>query len=614
MRISFCPYTIFLMVIFSIFFLHTVFILNEDHTLMAAYELGDAGNIAYGIMSLFDYPIYSQHNYFFGQCWFFNDINFLLILLLKGIGQLLGFYDQSLFGVVDNQPLFNGTIRAVNFVFALASILLFFKLSNLLFNNKKISLVASLFFMFLPWSAVYSYWLKADATGLFFILLATWYLVKFIKQEQKLIYFYIAFISLILTTFSKMYHGFYLFPIFLLFFLSYCDRKKIGYFKGLFSYPLLKLLITLPIIYLIVVLIVHPYSIIDFGGGVNSARWMFMPWEVFLGMFKSLISGILRAANAAESISFTESFNTWFTFYKTEPIIYLNTLLFYLLIIPLFMRHKFSISSLFVTSVIFCNLYLVIVIYGNRSMHYELRYIYPIAPLLILNIVAFLLFIWKQLNALSLKKRYSLKILFAGLAIAFIMPIFAENILVTTNSLLARAAYQQSTLYQTRQFLLDNFSTFSQRKMLFDLGTAPVPPKMPWVKPHASVTWVPSKVINQKRYRKYLNPNAQIVWVSWESQFQSVDFIKTNKINPQFLILGKWRYNTYRHYIEKHHFRIMKTIKASHSKLASLSYWYPHSDNMQLKSFNTTLQLIELHRNPDLIIGPTVVFYHNRRN
>ncbi|EDN69412.1 membrane protein [Beggiatoa sp. PS] len=189
--------------------------------------MGDAGNLAYGIMSLFDYPIYSQHNYYFiGYGWIFNDINFFLILLLKGIGQLLGFYDQSLFGIVDNQPLFNATIRAVNFAFALASILLFLNLSNLLFDNKKISLVASLFFMFCPWSAVYSYWLKTDATGMFFILLSIWCLIKFIRQEQKLIYFYVAFISLILTTFSKMYHGFYLFPIFLLFFLSYCDRKK----------------------------------------------------------------------------------------------------------------------------------------------------------------------------------------------------------------------------------------------------------------------------------------------------------------------------------------------------------------------------------------------------
>ncbi|EDN69409.1 hypothetical protein BGP_2146 [Beggiatoa sp. PS] len=137
---------------------------------------------------------------------------------------------------------------------------------------------------------------------------------------------------------------------------------------------------------------------------------------------------------------------------------------------------------------------------------------------------------------------------------------------------------------------------------------------MPWVKPHASVTWVPSKVINKKRYHKYINPNAQVVWVSWESQSQSLDFINNNKINPQFLILGKWRYNAYRQYITKNHFRKIKTFQASNRELAALSYWYPHYDNTQLKNFNTTLKLIELHRNPNLIIGPTMVFYRNSGN
>ncbi|EDN69411.1 membrane protein [Beggiatoa sp. PS] len=105
-------------------------------------------------------------------------------------------------------------------------------------------------------------------------------------------------------------------------------------------------------------------------------------------------SGSAEAGHLA--VSFVKSFQNWITLYKNEPLIYLNLVLLYLLIIPVIIRHKFSISSLFVTSVIFCNLYFVIVMIGNRTMHYELRYIYPIAPLLILNIVAFLLFIWNN--------------------------------------------------------------------------------------------------------------------------------------------------------------------------------------------------------------------------
>ncbi|RKZ35439.1 MAG: hypothetical protein DRQ49_19420, partial [Gammaproteobacteria bacterium] len=328
MRIKFCPYTIGLIIIFSFLFLHTIFILNEDHSLMVAYETGDSGNLAYAVMRLFDYPIYNHHNNYFlsGYGWVFGDISFLVVMLLKAIGQLFGIYNQPIFGVIDDQPIFNSAMIAINFVFALISILLFFKLSNLLFENKKVSFIASLFFMLLPWAAIYSYWLKPDATGMVFILIAMLYLVKFVKQEPKPIYFYIAFISLVLTTFSKMYHGFILFPIFLIFFLTYCDKQGVNYLGYLFSKYFLKVLISSLFLYLLIAFIIHPYSIIDFGGGVYPARWMFMPWEVFLKFLSpSSYSGGESSGHMA--VPFVKSFYNWFILYKNEPIIYINALL-----------------------------------------------------------------------------------------------------------------------------------------------------------------------------------------------------------------------------------------------------------------------------------------------
>ena len=98
MRLNFCPYTAGLVIIFFTVFLHTIFLLNEDPTLMAIYESGDPGNLTYGIMSLFAHPVYSQHNYFFfGYGWPFSDISFIVVLLLKVIGQLFGFYNQPWF-------------------------------------------------------------------------------------------------------------------------------------------------------------------------------------------------------------------------------------------------------------------------------------------------------------------------------------------------------------------------------------------------------------------------------------------------------------------------------------------------------------------------------------
>lgn len=595
MRLNFCPYTTGLVVIFFIVFLHTVFILNEDPTLMAIYESGDPGNLAYEIMSLFNYPVYNQHNYFFsGYGWPFNDISFIVILLLKLIGQIFGFYEQPLFGLIDNQPLFNAVIRAVNFTVALVSIGLFFNLANRLFDNKKLAFLASLFFMFLPWAAIYSYWLHPDATGMVFILLSMLYTLKFI-QQPKLSYFYIAFISLILATFSKMYHGFYLLPIGFIFFISYCQQHGINYLTGLFSKPILKIVVSLPIIYVLVILIVHPYAIVDFGGGIYS-QWLFEPWRI-----------LDAEKNPHLTVPFITSFQQWLLLYQQEPLIYLNVVFLYLLIIPLLFKKQIAVSGLFVVSVLFCNFYLGLVIFGNRMMHFELRYIYPIAPLLILNSIAVIRFIWKQLGLLPVKiTRYG-QIIFAMGVSLYLLPVVAGNLLTTTNSLLARAAYQHSTFYQLRNFVLQNNEIFAQSKMLFDIGSAPVPPKLTWIRPHATLTWVPSRIIDKDLFREYIKPLAKLIWVSWESQEQSLAFIKDNE--PQFLILIAERSQAYHHYIRNNGFKPMMQFQASHEELLWFSYWFPEVNKPLKTLLQATHKLMEIYRHPNLTIGPTIVFY-----
>jgi len=611
MRIKFCPYTIILALVFSLLFLPTIFLLNEDHALMVAYETGDSGHLAYAVMSMFDYPIYNQHNYHYastGQL--FNAISFVVVLLLKSIGQLFGMYNQPIFGVIDDQPIFNSAMLAINFTSALLSILLFFKLANLLFANKPVSFVASLFFIFLPWAAVYSYWLKTDAIGMVFILIAILYLVKFIKEVPKLIYFYIAFISLVLTTLSKTYHGFLLFPIFLLFFLSHCDKQNISYLTYLFSKNFFKILVSLPVIYILIILIIHPYAIFDFGGGVYNERWMFMPWEILINMFSSLISSILNIltpdalalslnAMKGQPVDMSVNFYNWITLYRKEPIIYLNILLLYLLILPLFFRQKFKVSLLFTVSVISCSFYLLIVIYGNKSgLHYHLRYIYPIAPLLILNLVAFALYIWQQY--LTSKRNYA-KILGVGLGGLFILSAFAENILITTNSLLSKAAYQHSTIYKTREFMLNNSDIFAPRKILMGIGVAPLPFRLNWLKPPATVSW-----IARRGFKNYINPKADVFTLSWTTGDYGLKFIKN--IDIQFLILSESHSVFYKNYLRKNHFQPIKKFEPSEKELTKFTTWFPNV-NPEFNTFQATKKLLAIHRNPDTIIGSTIVIY-----
>jgi hypothetical protein len=582
MHFNFCPYTIFLVIIFSVVFGHSIFLLNEDHILMAAYELGDAGNIAHAIMNLFDYPIYNHHNYVIlsDYGWVLGDISFVVVLSLKLIGQLMGFYDQPIFGVVDDQMIFNGAIRAVNFAFAMSSIVLFFKLSVLLFENKKISLVASLFFMFVPWAAVYSYWLHPDASGMVFMMIALLSVVKFVKQEQKPSYFFVALASLELAALSKPSYLFILIPILLVFWVSYCEKNHLRYLTFLFSRQFFQISVLSLLMAIFILLMVHPYLIIEFSLAYNIQRFLF---DIY------------------QNHSLTQSFYNWFNVYKNEPLVYFNVLLLYLLIIPWLVKDKFSVSFLFVTSVLFCNAFLLITVWGMKYT-VTARYIYPIAPLLILNIVAFIIFIWNRLSS----KPY-LKIFVAGLGVFYLLTIFIKNILVTTNSLLARAAYQHSTLYHARQFLLNKPNSFSRSQMLFDLGTAIVPPKMTWVVPPAPMSWVPSEVISQVRYRRYIDPDAQIVWVPWESREYSLKFIGNKK--PAFLILNELSYETYRDYLNKNHFELISQFQASEPSLIALFYWFPSQRHVYLTRFSTLLKLIEVHRRSDLLIGPTILFY-----
>jgi hypothetical protein len=419
------------------------------------------------------------------------------------------------------------------------------------------------------------------------------YTVKFVKQEPKPIYFFIAFISLILTTFSKPYHGFFVLPVFLIFFLSYCDRYNVSYLGFFVSKTFFKIIIASAILFIFFIGLFLPY-IFESKGSPYSSQWLFTPWQVFRNFDFS---------------PFSYSFRGWLTVYKNEPLIYINLIFLYLLIIPLIFKKRFSLSFLFVISVIFCNLYLAFMIHGQRHF-FDARYIYPIAPLLILNIVAFLLFIWHQINTLTLVPKRSLTIIFISFVILSILPLFANNLLITTNSLLARSAYKHSTLYHARTFMLNNPKMFSHRKMLFDLGSPPVPPKSNWVKPTGSVTWVPSRMFRQQQFSQYINPDAQIIWVPWESIGYSLDFIKGMEL--QFLILLNGRYNEYQNYIVTKHFKLEKTFQASEPALIGLRYWFPYV-NDQLKSFQTTQKLIEIHRNPDVMIGPTIQFFRQTK-
>lgn len=435
-----------LTIIFSFFFLHAVFLFNDDVGLIVAVEV-DPGSITGSIMQLFNYPIYNQHNGYHTQYygWVFNDINFIVILLLKILGQSLGFYDKPIFNS-DFIPAFAGVIRTTTFSMGLISNLIFFNIANHLFKNEKLSFFATLFFMFVPLGSYFSYFIHPETTGMVFTLTAILYLVKF-TNVPKLRYFYISYISVILAALSKQPFTFVAVPILLVFFISYY------YEKNLTCKQFLKILLSMAVIGVFIILLVHPYALIEFSRFYESQRATLVGHQ--------------------STISLSQNFYNWANIYSGEILVSMNIILLIiaimLLAVNMFFRKIVAIHFLFIVSLSFCNVFLLIVIYGARLLVAP-TYLYPILPLLILNIMAVLVFIWGKLTQLHSGKYW--RFVFAITVTIYLLPIFSANWLVTTNNLLNRASYKNTTNYQARQFILENVA---RNNVIIHDVTIPVP-------------------------------------------------------------------------------------------------------------------------------------------
>jgi len=503
---------------------------------MMALEI-DPGSIASSTMQLFNLPIYNQHNGFHTRSygWVFTDINFVVIFWLKVIGQWFGFYDKPIFSA-DYIPIFLGAMRATTFTMGLISVIIFFKLSNLLFRNKKLAFLTTLFFMFDPLGSKFSYFVHPETTGMVFTLMAIWYLVKFLKNS-KVGYFYLSYISLVLTALSKQTFSFIFVPVLLIFFFSSCDQKKLTCFE--WSKQFLKVLFQLIGIGILILLLVHPYAIIE--------------------PAKFYASQQAVAGNHQSTITFAQSFYTWLAIYQNQFLIKINVAFFVLLSAYMFLRKVFSVHFLFIVSVIFCNVFLLVLIYGARLIVTP-TYLYPILPLLILNVVAVIIFIWEKLARLSKGKYWQLA--FALMVTIYLLPIFSANVLITTNALLNRITYKNTTNYQARQFILDNIP--AESSIVYD-------PSIPIPKNHTNScnSW-------------NCFPNDVTGFILLHKDYQWVDH------KPVY------------QYIADHQFELLKKIEAN------------TTINSPTDSFWQTKEWVRLWCDPNWLIGPNILIYQKK--
>jgi len=210
-------------------------------------------------------------------------------------------------------------------------------------------------------------------------------------------------------------------------------------------------------------------------------------------------------------------------------------------------------------SVIFCNVFLLVLIYGARLIVTP-TYLYPILPLLILNVVAVMVFVWEKLARLSKGKYWQLA--FALMVTIYLLPIFSANVLITTNALLNRIAYKNTTNYQARQFTLDHIRADSV--IVYD-PTIPIPAS------HNRACSFWTCVLGTNTDFIILHEGYQ--WVDHKPVYQ---------------------------YITDHQFELIKKIEAN------------TQINFPADSFWQTKELLEVWCDPSLLIGPNVLIYQKK--
>lgn len=372
-------------------------------------------------------PFLNPPSFQFSQNWIFDNILLGIITLIKNLGYLLGWYDTNQLND-DYLYDFAGIFRIVSFITGFISCILFFNLSKLLFKSELIAFFGTLLFMLHPIGSYFFYAVHPENMGMVFALIAIFYLVKFtIIQSHH--YFYIGYLNLILALLTNLVFVFILVPVLFCFFITYCQSEKISYSNILLSKKFAKTLLYTFGIPIAIIILIHPHIILEFYSFYGSQQ---------------MIGGAQTFTNRSLPIGLFD--------YKNDPTINMNMAILIVIIFYLISMRKNNISILFLTNLLYCNIFIAIMIYGSNA-HIPLNMFYTILPLLILNIMATIIFTLERLSTLAHSN--SLKFSLVLLLGVYFSPVFLTNILAITsaNDMLNRLTYN-TTQYQSKLFIM----------------------------------------------------------------------------------------------------------------------------------------------------------------
>jgi hypothetical protein len=413
---------LFLLFLFSAFYLPHAFILLEDIGLIGAYENDPGSHIEAMQTLLRSYNMHAgYHSKFYG--WTYFSLNFFLLLPIKIF--LLTFAIESKFFLYF-------AIRFILFVIGLASLAAFHQLVKKLFKNEFLALLAALFYIFSPVGFKFFYFIHPETTGSLFIFLAMLVLLEFIKEPSRKLYL-LGLIFLVLASLSKQIFFFIALPILFLFFHFYCVSSRKKYFEFIASKEFVEKLSKTAAIAVLTLFVIHPNAILELP---EFLQYQTQQREVFI--------------NGPYAITIEESFGKWLDLCLKIPLLnfFFITSPFILFIgLRSYFCDKKSQYLLAVFNTVFAWIILLLIAAFNRLL-IESQYLQPVYPFFILNFLVVCNFV---------QKNYCRKIANIFLAY-FIILTLALNICQVVPQVITRFFYKKSAAYQSYEYVKQNLT------------------------------------------------------------------------------------------------------------------------------------------------------------
>ena len=541
--------------LFIIFYGHTPFIGNEDINTVYFMEI-DAGSIVQTIQALFNKPIYRQFNGYHGRYygWAYYDINFYVLGVIRIV-------TKYIFKSVNINEI--AIIRFNHFIISLIFLFSIYKLSVKFLTRKRYALFVPVLLILSPISSVFLYKLHPEIMAQIMVVFALFAYYYYNENPKKYLYIYVAVIFLTLAALSKqqfiLYFGFVGLLFLIKYFYSiYKHELEKPSFINIAKHLCLSVLLVVGITF-----IIHPYMFLDFNQFINIQKGLF----------------ISTAGEGHGGVA--SKFNMYLNYYKRDPIILGNIIIFLLTPMIYTFRKKLKPASLIFISPAFCLFALLVVAIGQTNF-FSVNYTYPVYPLMIFN------FVYGIGMILSVIKKPFKNILY----LIFLIAILVMGInwgIYTATGLIERSFYSKKTNFLIREYIIDNAEIFlfkhdgilSSRKILFDPNIA-----------------MPSSIVLNEEIIKL---NATTPWrVNFESYEPDIIIMDESYIYVDHAAIKKWMEENGLYYIDEEKANI--SYKAL-SDLKDYKYLHIKKNINQLKNaFNVLI-------NNEAKIGNTISIY-----